>query len=127
MTEDAAGDAERPDFKCESCGKKLKFKKAKALFESVLAKTEASVGATDSKALEQCEQFLKDYSSVLHPSNMFMVRVKYGLCSMYGRVKGYEFESLAEKGLQRKKQLCEEVLPILNKIEQGISPRKGKK
>jgi len=44
---------------------------------------------------------------------------------LYGKSSGYEMEKLQVQHLVRKKLLCTEVLDYLNKVEQGLSFKKG--
>merc|ERR1711879_93681 len=54
-----------------------------------------------------------------------IVDVKYTLAKMYGRVGGYEPDSLSDDQFRRKKQLCEDVLAVLNKIIPGRMRKRG--
>ena len=56
---------------------------------------------------------------------MFLTNIKYSLSGCYGRLPGYEMQEMNVSSLSRKKQICEEALKVLNKIDRGISPRRG--
>ena len=38
------------------------------------------------------ERYLVKYGAVLHPAHGFLLRVKYQLCGMYGRLPGYTLQ-----------------------------------
>ena len=71
------------------------------------------------------EAFLKKYSPILHPKHVLLIKVKYALAKMYGRMKGYEADKLSNEQLLRKQALCEEVLTVLDKIMPGQSRMRG--
>ena len=61
----------------------------------------------------------------MHSNHMILVNLKFSLCGFYGRIPGYTMNEMTEEMLTRKKQLCEQTLAVLNKIDAGQSPRKG--
>ncbi len=61
----------------------------------------------------------------LHPNNILLVRARYRLCGMYGREAGYEVPDLSPAQVEKKLRLCEQVLGVLDKIDPGISVRRG--
>ena len=72
------------------------------------------------------EAFIKKYEgSILHSNHMLLTNLKYSLSGFYGRLPGYEMEEMNATTLSRKKEICEETLQVLNKIDPGISPRRG--
>ena len=82
----------------------------------------------DRSTISKFEAFIKKYEgSILHPNHMLLTNIKYNLATMYGRLPGYEMQEMDIIKLSRKKQLCEEALAALNRIDQGLSPRRGKK
>ena len=75
--------------------------------------------------IEEYETFLKKYSTVLHPNHVIFIDKKYHLAKMYGRMQGFEASNLSDEQLKRKRQLCLDVLTILEKIMPGQSRKKG--
>ena len=75
--------------------------------------------------IEEYETFLKKYSTVLHPNHVIFIDKKYHLAKMYGRMQGFEASDLSDEQLKRKRQLCLDVLTILEKIMPGQSRKKG--
>lgn len=96
-----------------------------SLFKAALEESQHLLNDVDKCNVDRLEAFLDKYQKTLDPHNMLMIRVKYSLCGLYGRAKGYEMQELTPKALSRKKELCEEVLEVLNKVDTGFSPRKG--
>ena len=73
----------------------------------------------------EVERVLFKYSKVLPSSNAILARLKYNLCGCYGRSEGYLLPDLNKKQLLRKRQLCEEVLSLLDTLQPGFSCRRG--
>ena len=75
--------------------------------------------------IDEYEKFLEKYGKILHPNHVILLDVKYTLAKMYGRSPGYEADGLTEKQFERKKQLADNVLDVLNKILPGRSRKRG--
>ncbi|KAH8271804.1 hypothetical protein KR044_006052 [Drosophila immigrans] len=73
------------------------------------------------KRLEEAERLLRKYKSLLHPSHYIATGLRQLLIEMYGRVQGYEMVQLTDQLLERKAQLCREVLQVLDRFEPGLS------
>ncbi|XP_030384869.1 SET domain-containing protein SmydA-8 isoform X2 [Scaptodrosophila lebanonensis] len=73
------------------------------------------------KRLEECERLLRKYKSLLHPLHFIATGLRQLLIEMYGRVQGYEMATLTDTLLERKAELCRQVLRILNVFEPGLS------
>ena len=71
------------------------------------------------------ETFLTKNSKILHPNHVIMIDKKYTLAKMYGRMKGYEPDEMSDEQFQRKRDLCQEVLKVLDKIMPGRSRKRG--
>lgn len=80
---------------------------------------------TSNPTIEAYENFLLRYSKVLHPNHVVLIDAKYILAKMYGRMAGYEPDSLSDEQFMRKQSLCEEVLAVLNKIIPGRMRKRG--
>ena len=62
--------------------------------------------------LEALELLFKKYKSVLHPRHFVMITIKYALIELYGRVPGYEMDDLPDVLLERKENLCRDILKV---------------
>merc|ERR1712080_621458 len=63
--------------------------------------------------IDDAEQFLEQYSKLLHPNHYHMTTCKHNLMQMYGRTEGYLIQDMDEDQLARKKELCLEHLGVL--------------
>lgn len=75
--------------------------------------------------VEDVEKFLKKYSKFLHPHNGILTRAKYNLCGQYGRMPGYTLMEMTPTQLQRKKELCTEMMEVLDLLQPGRTSRRG--
>ena len=116
-----------PIWKCNSCGLEKNEKEVETLCYILHQKCEDLINSIpDQSSISEYEAFIKKYSgTLLHPNHMFLTNLKYSLCGFYGRLSGYEMQEMDEATLLRKKQICEETLYVLNRIDPGISPRRG--
>ncbi|XP_055838401.1 SET domain-containing protein SmydA-8 [Episyrphus balteatus] len=71
--------------------------------------------------LQECEALLRKYRLILHPAHFIQTSLRQSLIEMYGRVHGYEMVELPDILLERKEELCRQVLGVLNIFEPGLS------
>ena len=109
-------------WKCEACGESISAEKIGLVTRAV---KEAGENLDATPKIEDFEAYLKKYASVLHQNHCIMIDRKYTLAKMYGRMKGYEPDEMTDEQFQRKRQLCTEVLNVLDKIMPGRSRKRG--
>ena len=114
-------------WECNVCGFTKRERDVENLCLSIYNEADTLTSSVpDRSSISKFEAFIKKYEgSILHPNHMLLTNIKYNLATMYGRLPGYEMQEMDIITLSRKKQLCEGALTILNKIDQGISPRRG--
>lgn len=71
------------------------------------------------------EALLYRYRNVLHPNHYHCIGVKHSLSQLYGKIDGYMIQELSVTLLERKIQLCREILSIFDVIEPGLSRLRG--
>ena len=116
------------DWACIKCSKLFPSLKISKVTGAI--KEQAESLEYDKDRLEQCgveahEAFLKKYKPILHPNHVVLIRVKYALAKMYGRMAGYEANNLTNDQLERKLGLCREVLGVLDVLMPGQSRMRG--
>ena len=57
---------------------------------------------------------------------MYLVDKKYTLAKMYGRMRGYEAPAMSDAQFNRKRELCTQVLAVMDKIIPGRMRKRGK-
>lgn len=67
------------------------------------------------------ESFIEAWSPVLHPNHFILIGIKYYLCHFYGNAPGFELLEMPRHLLERKIQLCQELLSIAQILEPGAS------
>ncbi|XP_020807391.1 protein msta isoform X1 [Drosophila serrata] len=109
-------------WNCSTCGAITSNPEVQAMLQSLQSEVN-TVQAVDMgpKRLEEAERLLRKYKSLLHPMHYIATGLRQLLIEMYGRVQGYEMVQLPDHQLERKAQLCREVLQVLNSFEPGLS------
>ncbi|PSN52135.1 hypothetical protein C0J52_04306 [Blattella germanica] len=67
------------------------------------------------------EQLWKKYKSVLHPHHAFLTSLRCSLSQLYGRAEGYLMEDLPDIMLERKIEICKDILSVADIVEPGCS------
>ncbi|CAH0563607.1 unnamed protein product [Brassicogethes aeneus] len=81
-----------------------------------------NINSNDVKAMEF---FINKYRNVLHPYHYIFLGVKISLSQVYGKIQGYLINELTEDQLQRKIDICNELLSIFDIIEPGYTRIRG--
>ncbi|KAF0291395.1 SET domain-containing protein SmydA-8, isoform A [Amphibalanus amphitrite] len=96
------------DFRCAACGALVPG----APVRSALAALEAEVQAVEEEpTIDDCERLIQICSSVLHPTHHLMLDLKYPLVHLYNTS-----EPLPAAQLDRKEQLCKEILSVADVV-----------
>ncbi|BFF94951.1 SET domain-containing protein SmydA-8 [Drosophila madeirensis] len=109
-------------WNCCGCGASTSYEDVQAIIQSVQSEVNA-VQALEMgpHRLEEAERLLRKYKSLLHPLHFIATTLRQLLIEMYGRVQTYEMVQLTDDMLERKAELCRQVLSVLNKFEPGLS------
>ncbi|XP_075212902.1 SET domain-containing protein SmydA-8-like isoform X2 [Lycorma delicatula] len=113
-------------WNCNSCEFHLTADQVKRIYKLIESEIEQleSLPMVD-YTIEQGEKILRQYRSVLHPKHAFNTSIRHSLVQLYGRANGYTFEDLPDILLERKIELCEQILSVINVIEPGYSRIRG--
>ncbi|KAK3925491.1 SET domain-containing protein SmydA-8, isoform A [Frankliniella fusca] len=120
------------EWKCNgyNCSNALRADQVRRVLAVVQAEQEAvDQGETgDALALgpvEAREKLLKQYKTVFHPRHALLLQLKHSLAQLYGRVDGYALDDLPDILLERKIELCKEILSALAVVAPGMSRVRG--
>lgn len=72
------------------------------------------------------ETLLEKYRNVLHATHYLSVKLKISLSQLYGKVDDCIITELPDEGLERKIEICKELLKIFDVIEPGFTRLRGK-
>ncbi|XP_023320139.1 protein msta isoform X2 [Eurytemora carolleeae] len=78
---------------CSRCGVNSSFTKVRNLMFKINEEVQDLVN-TPSTTIQEYEKFLGKYGKILNPKNGLLLKSKYQLCGMYGRVPGYTLSGL---------------------------------
>ncbi|KAG8238075.1 hypothetical protein J437_LFUL017916 [Ladona fulva] len=113
---------EDAEWKCDKCGKYVALS---STVSSVIERVNEEAEKLPSDDVEACENFLQRYRNVLCPSHYLCIGVKHTLSQVYGKIDGYTINELPTSLLERKRELCQELIKIFDIIEPGKSRLRG--
>ncbi|KAF5288754.1 hypothetical protein FQA39_LY15245 [Lamprigera yunnana] len=91
----------------------------------LVTKISKEVEILDSNDIEGMEAFLQKYRNVLHPNHYFCLHIKLFLSQVYGKVSGYIINDLSPEFLNRKMDICKEIMEVFDIIEPGFTRLRG--
>ncbi|XP_071438734.1 uncharacterized protein [Hetaerina americana] len=113
---------ETSEWRCDSCGRyAVDSSSVTAIIDRITAESETLT----SDAVEAYEAFLQRYRNVLHPSHYLAIGVKHSLSQLYGKISGYTIHEMPRSLLERKRNLCRELLTVFDVVEPGKSRIRG--
>ncbi|XP_013179737.1 PREDICTED: protein msta, isoform A [Papilio xuthus] len=74
---------------------------------------------------QELEEFIEKYKLTLHPRNHLIVQAKLALAQIYGNYEGYTLPELPNDLLNRKIEICHELLELADKLEPGWTRFRG--
>jgi hypothetical protein len=83
------------------------------------------VEALDESSIPALEDFLRRYQNVLHPNHYHCLGVLHSLCQLYGKAPGYLINDMTEEQLRHKRDLCRQLLKVVDVLEPGYSRLRG--
>ncbi|KAK5641709.1 hypothetical protein RI129_010256 [Pyrocoelia pectoralis] len=96
---------------CNKCSNKL----SSEFVVNAMKRIGDDVVVMDKGNVEDCKQFLDHYSKILTPNHAYMIDVKLALAQLIGN-GDHSLQTVSIDELLFKKQLCEEVINIVNII-----------
>lgn len=82
--------------------------------------------ATDNGSIDKLEKSVNNFSKVLHKNHYYILGMKYALSQLYGKSAGYLIHEMSETMLERKRNICEDILRVFDILEPGLSSIRGK-
>ncbi|XP_072944592.1 SET domain-containing protein SmydA-8-like [Epargyreus clarus] len=71
------------------------------------------------------ESFLHKYRNVLHSNHYLCLSCKHSLSQLYGKISDYMIHELTEAQLNRKIEICRDLMKVFDVIEPGYSRLRG--
>lgn len=109
------------DWGCARCGANISHKEAEKITEAAKQVEEAGRGGID-----DLEATLHRLVELVHPRHYLAMQVKRMLCLMYGNCPSHRLDSMKEKQLKRKVELCQEYIAVYSILEPGLTKWKGR-
>jgi hypothetical protein len=108
---------------CEFCTPGIAVKRVFSVIQSDL--DQVNYAETGAEAMEKREALCRKYRSILHPKHAFLMNLRCSLSQLYGHARGYSLEDLPDILLERKIEICKDVLSVADIIEPGLSRLRG--
>ena len=70
-------------------------------------------------------QVLHQFSSLLHPHHYQIIEIKEKLAQILGNFAPYSLLSMPRHLKERKRQLCQDVLDVIGKVDPGFTKTRG--
>nr|CAI5861452.1 unnamed protein product [Callosobruchus analis] len=113
------------EWKCTHCDYKTSAVAIRKIYAAIQADLDEVEYVVGPEGIQQRETLFKKYKSVLHPKNSYMNILRSALVQLYGKADGYALEDLPDIILERKVELCMQLLEVLDVIEPGKSRIRG--
>ncbi|XP_026322736.1 SET domain-containing protein SmydA-8-like [Hyposmocoma kahamanoa] len=93
--------------------------------EMLLKRLTDEYEAVDASDVVGFESFLHKYRNVLYPSHYLCLSAKHSLSQLYGKVENYMIHEMPEQELNRKIEICKDLMKVFDVIEPGYSRLRG--
>ncbi|KAG8322789.1 hypothetical protein J6590_015780 [Homalodisca vitripennis] len=98
---------------------------AAAEVDTVVTRIDKEIKSLDHNNVEELEISIRHYSGILHRNHYLILGLKYTLSQLYGKSAGYLIHQMTEAMLERKKQVCEDILQMFDVLEPGLTRTRG--
>ncbi|XP_068617867.1 SET domain-containing protein SmydA-8 [Battus philenor] len=79
----------------------------------------------DANDVSGFEGFLQKYRNVLHSTHYLCLSAMHSLSQLYGKVADYMIQEMSDQQLNRKVEICRELMKVFDVIEPGYSRLRG--
>jgi hypothetical protein len=109
---------------CEFCTSGSAVKRVFSVIQGELDQLEYMNSSAE--AVENREALWRKYRSVLHPKHAFLMTLRCSLSQLYGHAEGYVLDDLPDILLERKIEICKDILSVADVIEPGLTRLRGR-
>lgn len=95
------------------------------MFRQYFDRISQELESIDSSSIRGLETFLQKYRNVLHPTHYLCLSAKLSLSQLYGKIQGYLIHELPDDLLERKRDICKEIIRVFDVIEPGFTRLRG--
>lgn len=110
---------ENSDWRCDRCPVLL----ASSDVNDLVARIGEEVDniQAGSPTVTQLEELVSKLSTFLHPHHYHLYSIKHSLVQLYGHQQGYQINQLSDQQLERKADMCRELLAVTDTLDPGAS------
>lgn len=104
------------DWTCSACPVRLENEKVSFMLTNMEEEVDGLLLSKDTTVAE-VETLMKKLCQFLHPNHYHLFALKHSLIQLYGSSAGFETVKLDESQLQRKLDMCQELLDVMGLID----------
>ncbi|XP_077284608.1 SET and MYND domain containing, arthropod-specific, member 4 isoform X2 [Arctopsyche grandis] len=109
-------------WRCDTCPS---YTISAASVKTVVQRLSDEHDKIDVNDVEGFEAFLHMYRNMLHPNHFLCLSAKYALSQLYGKVDSHLIHKMSLSQLQRKRDICRDILKVFDALEPGYSRLRG--
>ncbi|XP_022900337.2 SET domain-containing protein SmydA-8 [Onthophagus taurus] len=91
----------------------------------LINRIQSEIDEIDCNDVKKMEYLLEKYRNVLHPNHYLCLSLKLSLSQLYGKINGFLIHELTDELLERKIEICREILKIFDVLEPGYTRIRG--
>lgn len=116
----------KSDWECDHCHMQQGVDVIRTTVKEIRKEIEATEKGHGSNPIPILEEILQRHSGVkLHPQHFLMVAVMHSLSQFYGRTTDFTMTQLTLPQLERKEEICLQLIKVLDILEPGMSRIRG--
>lgn len=96
------------------------------LNETILPRFYAELDSINGNDIKGYEAFLKKCQNIFHENHYLCLSAMHCLSQIYGKIDGYLINEMTDEQLERKSQICRNLIKIFEKLEPGLTKERGK-
>ncbi|KAK6630412.1 hypothetical protein RUM43_014757 [Polyplax serrata] len=85
----------------------------------------AELDSINGNDIEGYEAFLKKCQNIFHENHYLCLSAMHCLSQIYGKIDGYLINDMTDEQLERKSQICRNLIKIFEKLEPGLTKERG--
>ncbi|KAK6616972.1 hypothetical protein RUM44_005329 [Polyplax serrata] len=85
----------------------------------------AELDSINGNDIKGYEAFLKKCQNIFHENHYLCLSAMHCLSQIYGKIDGYLINEMTDEQLERKSQICRNLIKIFEKLEPGLTKERG--
>lgn len=104
------------EWRCDSCPVRIENEKVTFLLSNIEEEVDGLLLSKET-TVEQVEALIEKLKQFVHPNHYHLFALKHSLIQLYGNKNGYQLHELSLELLEKKIEMCNELMAIVNTID----------